>query len=143
MSLPSGFFLHLHTPSSTFGISAQPTPHPCLSPRASEWSSTQDDWYQLHADYIQNEDYVFTSILYTDTERDPTLLGGETGLADELELIHAPGGLSSTRLKRGTLIDPKPGRLVIFTGGGENYHAPLRVRGPGATSRLHVWFKCK
>ena len=97
------------------------------------------DWTELHADYYERADYVFTAILYLGEEaQDETpLRGGWTGLAD---------GLQSTvdgrvELTQGTLIEPKRGRLVLFTGGGENYHAPLAVT-QGRRTAWHGWFKC-
>ena len=39
-------------------------------------------------------------------------------------------------------IEPKHGRLVLFTAGGENFHAPMQViRGIRPTH--HIWYRCK
>ena len=97
------------------------------------------NWTELHADYYERADYVFTAILYLgEEEGDPTrLVGGETGLADALE--RTDGGL--IRHAAGLRIEPRRGRLVLFTGGGENYHAPLPVL-EGRRTTYHAWFHC-
>jgi len=61
-----------------------------------------------------------------------THAGGETGIADELD---AEG------LVEGIVVEPKRGRLLLFSGGGENYHAPMDVR-RGRRAAWHAWFTC-
>lgn len=83
-------------------------------------------WSLLHSDYYENPNYVYTAILYLETSEN--LVGGETGFIDE-----CPIG------KKGLIVEPKFGRLVIFTGGG-NYHSPLKVY-KGFRKTYHVWFR--
>jgi hypothetical protein len=60
------------------------------------------------------------------------LQGGETGIADELD---AEG------LVEGIVVEPRRGRLLLFSGGGENYHTPLNVV-RGRRAAWHGWFTC-
>ena len=70
-------------------------------------------------------------------ETDPVpLRGGELGMADLLEAT--PEG---ARLLAGSVVEPRRGRLVLFSGGGENYHAPLPVM-QGRRTSFQVWFEC-
>ena len=41
----------------------------------------------------------------------------------------------------GLVVEPRRGRLVLFSGGGENYHAPPAVT-RGRRTTFHAWFKC-
>lgn len=42
----------------------------------------------------------------------------------------------------GVVVEPRRGRLVVFTSGGENFHAPLEVLS-GKRPTYHFWFVCK
>ena len=44
-------------------------------------------------------------------------------------------------LQRGLVVAPKAGRLVIFSGGAENFHAPLAVQ-HGKRASLQMFFRC-
>mmetsp|Transcript_15019 Transcript_15019/g.29290 ORF Transcript_15019/g.29290 Transcript_15019/m.29290 type:complete len:196 (+) Transcript_15019:664-1251(+) len=48
---------------------------------------------------------------------------------------------SAATLTAGLVVEPRRGRLLLFSGGGENYHAPLAVV-RGRRTTLHVWFRC-
>ena len=77
-------------------------------------------------------------------EGDVTALrGGELGLVDALEAEAVPeaGGGGDARLVAGVVVEPRRGRLVLFSGGGENYHAPLPVM-QGRRTSFQVWFGC-
>eukprot|EP00965_Chrysotila_dentata_P000976 31511-Pleurochrysis_carterae.AAC.2 len=65
------------------------------------------------------------------------LRGGETGIADGLEFAKD----STISATSAWVIEPKRGRVVIFTGGGENYHAPLPVV-KGRRTTWNTWFSC-
>jgi hypothetical protein len=67
--------------------------------------------------------------------------GCVSGLADAFthELVD---GRNESRLTRGVIVEPRRGRLVLFTGGGENYHAPLTVE-RGRRTTFHAWFQCR
>ena len=84
---------------------------------------------------------MFTAVLYLDEEeaedRPPLRSGGETGIADELRR----GADGTVDLLRGLIVEPRHGRLLLFSGGAENYHAPLKVT-RGEAPRFHVWFHC-
>ena len=94
---------------------------------------------QMHSDYYESANYVFTAVLYLGDEvgDDVARVGGETALIDEMRRDAA----GACELARGVTVEPKPGRLVVFSGGGENYHAPLRVE-RGRRTTFHVWFDC-
>jgi len=121
---------------------------------------------ELHADYFESADYVYTAILYDATP--DNLVGGETALVNfrhndnsqgdddvTFGLIRSPdlpppqqesnSGEKSEDpmvLTDGLIIEPKPGRLVLFSSGGENFHAPMAVR-QGNRPVYHFWFICK
>ena len=114
--------------------------------RPSGQGSTQEDaslpvnsWAGLHADRHENAGMQFSALYYLSTGHRAPLVGGETGIADEL--LRDPE-TNSTHLKRGVLIEPVPGRLVLFSSGGENYHGAMPVL-QGARSALNVFFHCK
>ena len=48
----------------------------------------------------------------------------------------------STQLRRGLAVAPRIGRLLLFSGGAENYHAPLPV-GRGRRQSLQAFFGCR
>ena len=134
-----------------------------------ETDKTAANYGQLHADYFESKLYVYTAILYDEQPED--LIGGETALVDFLLLNKDDGstavekvmfGLQSDtgvkkntakqtlenaatqplKLTSGMVVEPKPGRLVLFSSGGENFHAPLEVM-RGKRPTFHFWFKCK
>lgn len=115
-------------------------------------SNTAANFGQLHGDYFESEDYVYTAILYDE----PTnLRGGETAIVDArggFEVLtgeqknvgdavvsrNAAVGEEETslhvrsmsrppiELMSGVIVEPKRGRLLVFTvftGGGENVYA--------------------
>ena len=58
-----------------------------------------------------------------------------------------PAGLErfsngSAVLRRGLAVAPRIGRLLLFSGGAENYHAPLPV-GQGRRQSLQMFFGCR
>ena len=59
---------------------------------------------------------------------------------DALEAAPEAGG-GAARLVAGAVVEPRRGRLVLFSGGGENYHAPLPVT-QGRRTSFQVWFGC-
>ncbi|KAL1527699.1 hypothetical protein AB1Y20_009085 [Prymnesium parvum] len=99
-----------------------------------------DKWHDLHADYYDNAEHVFSAILFMgDEQRDDTRrVGGEAGMADHLVRDPASG---VPRIMRGHVVEPRAGRLILFSSGGENYNAPLSVI-RGRRSTFHAWFKC-
>jgi|EP00966_Prymnesium_polylepis_P192591 hypothetical protein len=103
-------------------------------------ANVTDAWSELHADYYESATFVFSSVLFLGVERDDAQprVGGETGLADELATDPATG---QTKLVRGHMVEPRAGRLVIFSGGGENYHSPISVT-QGRRTTFHAWFQC-
>lgn len=42
----------------------------------------------------------------------------------------------------GVIVEPKRGRLVLLSAGGENIHTPMEVK-RGIRPTYHFWFKCK
>ena len=135
--------------------------------RRKTYQTTNKTMFQeLHADYFESSSYEYTAILYDDTP--DNLVGGETALVNfrhndngqgeddvTFGLIRSPdlpppqqeskSGQKSEEpmvLTDGLIIEPKPGRLVLFSSGGENFHAPMAVR-EGNRPVYHFWFICK
>ena len=125
----------------------------------SEMDSSKNN--NLHADYLESSDYVYTAILYDDIPDD--LVGGETALVnfrhnnnDEgddvtfgMELpIESLSYKDEIKFDRpigftdGVIVEPKAGRLVLFSSGAENFHSPMIVR-QGERPCYHFWYKCK
>ena len=98
-------------------------------------------WQLMHADYFENINYEVTAILYLGDEEQDTvsLVGGETALVDALV---QDADADVVRLVEGMIVEPRRGRLLLFSGGGENYHTPLPVR-RGRRTAWHLWMKCK
>ena len=110
-----------------------------------------------HVDYFESEWAHFAAILYltapeavagdkesngwtgfVDCEHpNRTTLGG---VSNSCNLERLPNG--TALLTRGLMVAPRPGRLVIFTTGAENYHAPLPVAS-GRRRSLQMWFRCR
>ena len=150
--------------ASRFGVSRVSPVFPRLktayawrrSPGAVD-GSTPPRWGELHADYFESDRFVYSAVLFLGAEDgDATpLLGGELGLVDAMEEEVGPlppsrdgGGAAGAaapvgpgRLTAGVVVEPKRGRLVVFTASGENYHSPLPVRAGRRTS-FQVWFEC-
>jgi hypothetical protein len=109
------------------------------------------NWSSLHADYYESPNYMFSAVLYLGDEdgeeaekdaplsRAEPLVGGETGIADRLT---RRGGGATPTMASGVVVQPRRGRLLLFTGGGENYHAPLEVA-RGRRRTFHAWFSCE
>jgi len=120
----------------------QPTVDRMLRDYAANWSAASihsaASLHSMHADYLEESGYQFSALLYlTDKARVP-LLGGETGFADEL--VRAAGE-NTTQVRRGTVVAPLHGRLLLFSGGGENYHTDLPVV-QGRRCALNIFFHC-
>ena len=125
----------------------------------------------FHYDYGQNAGAAFSATLYTGHDGDEELEGGWTAFVssgsaskpddpdvrpltpagETLEAKAAPDdanpGLQrhpngSAVLSRGLVVAPRIGRLLLFSGGAENYHAPLPV-GRGRRQSLQIFFGCR
>ena len=121
-------------------------------------STQRNAW---HADYHESAWAHFAAILYLSAPvaqaADAEESTGWTGFADDChgaasdgaERSPQPCGLERLRngtamLTRGWMVAPRPGRLVIFTTGAENYHAPLPVGIADSRRRsLQMWFRCR
>uniref|UniRef100_A0A7S0Q535 Prolyl 4-hydroxylase alpha subunit Fe(2+) 2OG dioxygenase domain-containing protein n=1 Tax=Coccolithus braarudii TaxID=221442 RepID=A0A7S0Q535_9EUKA len=97
------------------------------------------NYTELHADYYESASYIFTGVLFLGEEAadEIPLVGGELGFVDACMKI----GDNMTVPTQGVVIEPLRGRLVLFTGGGENYHSPMPVV-RGRRTTFHVWFRC-
>lgn len=67
--------------------------------------------------------------------------GGEGGGGERGGEHGGSGWGGDAQLAAGVLVEPRRGRLVLFSGGGENYHAPLPVA-QGRRTSFQVWFGC-
>lgn len=111
----------------------------------------RDPFEQFHMDYFEVPAYVVTGLLYrepTPTTTDQIVLqGGETCFADAFSREEDGGGDTSTgtkTLQKGLLVEPKKGRLLLFSGGGENFHGPLPIRNPDQQRPTFIlFFKCQ
>lgn len=134
--------------------------------------NVKNDYTELHADYFESSNYVFTAVLYDEPSED--LIGGETALVNIKKTVEVTSnsenidfGMKLRELRTvskrlpleegsktdidtkdrlvqftsGLMIEPKPGRLVLFSGGGENFHTPVGVQ-RGTRPTYHFWFKC-
>lgn len=113
--------------------------------------NTKANYGETHVDYFESEIFVYTVVLYGEPSNN--LLGGETFIADAQNGFRFIDGItdrSSNRsanerrpkeLTSGIIVEPKLGRLLIFTGGGENVHGPLQVF-EGERHTKHLWFRC-
>ena len=109
-----------------------------------------------HADYYENPWAVYSAILYTGHDDKDPLVGGWTGFVDlDDDADAAKGGRlpkqqpsfdrlpnGSVVLNRGMMVAPRIGRLVLFSAGGENHHAPLPVL-RGRRQSIQMWFECR
>ena len=82
----------------------------------------QDPFEQFHVDYFEVADYVMTGLVYG--EPSSNLQGGESGFADAFVKKED----DKVELQEGLVVEPKKGRLLLFSGGGENFHGPLPIR---------------
>ena len=48
------------------------------------WRAAPDGWELVHADYYEKKEYVVSAVLHLGPADETTLIGGETGLVDEL-----------------------------------------------------------
>ena len=131
------------------------------SGKSSRSFNPDQPYEQLHADYFEVADYVVTAILYDEPPKD--LKGGETCFADAFANVTAAAITTSrdqeyddlndstteeTRqgfiLQEGLLVEPRRGRLVLLSGGGENLHGPLAIRRKDQQRVSYVFFfRCK
>ena len=96
---------------------------------------------QWHADYFANPEYVLSALLYLDQDED--LIGGWTGVvAGPPHDIGLDWSGTTAVLKDGMVVAPRSGRLLVFSGGGENFHAPLPVV-HGERRHIQLWFHCR
>ena len=78
------------------------------------------------------------------------LQGGETalinfrlnGISQEVTFGMTNGEQPQFEVSDGIIVEPKPGRLVLFSSGAENFHFPMVVK-QGKRPTYHFWFKCK
>ena len=113
--------------------------------------------FAWHYDYGQHAAGVYSAILYLGHEGEEPLVGGHTAFADTppppdpnadhdaADAVDEPGlerlEDGSAYLHRGLTVAPRIGRLVLFSGGSENYHAPMPVL-EGRRQSLQMWFRC-
>eukprot|EP01051_Picozoa_sp_SAG22_P004185 SAG22_NODE_218_length_14885_cov_24.733699_6_plen_218_part_00 len=85
----------------------------------------------LHWDNAKKHDWLYTALLYVGSE---DVRHGHTVFVDDVS-----GG---TAVDTGLLVAHKPGRLVVFSSGGENVHTGL-TNTAGYRCLFQVWFKCQ
>ena len=123
-----------------------------------------DSQCEMHSDFVSLSSYVFTAILYlNDYGEDFT--GGETIFAHDVdgagldaesasvesqeEQKRGLAGLEASPerrlfpLTKGAVVQPKTGRVVLFSGGQENLHCKMASR-PKKAARtvVQLWFSC-
>jgi hypothetical protein len=117
--------------------------------QATDGASRRKGRSSWHADYYTDRRWVFSAIVYFGASpAEGELVGGWTGFvdtppppvhSDEVGLQRAPNG--TALLRRGLIVAPRYGRLVVFSSGGENIHAALPVA-KGKRTTLQIWFWC-
>jgi len=130
--------------------------------QASHYRGDAVDAHAWHFDYGQYPRAVFSAIMYTSVDgSDAPLVGGHTAFVDTpppplpeatdsveagLDTDSVEAGLErrangTAYLHRGLVVAPRPGRVVLFSGGSENYHAPMPVA-QGRRLSVLAWFEC-
>ena len=103
---------------------------------------------EVHSDFHSVPDYTFTALVYFSTLGEDFGGGGllvvdETAIdetAPQQQQQH-PSPSSSLIVTRGLVIEPRVGRVVVFSGGLENLHCRQPVLS-GNRAALQVWYKC-
>jgi hypothetical protein len=112
-------------------------------------ASPHDEYYQAHADGLNTPHYALSGLVYlSDAGADFTggrfrfYGGGEPGegTVEAEEAALAAGGEPSSG-PEDVLIEPRRGRLLLFTSGPENWHRLERVAG-GERVTFSMWFTC-
>jgi hypothetical protein len=96
----------------------------------------------LHSDFRTDNLFVYTAVLYVVTHADEAcaggeacagrVVGGETGIADAVA-ADAPAAVTA-----GLRVEPRRARLLVFSSGAENLHAPLPLLA-GARVVSQLW----
>ena len=125
----------------------------------SRHSNVGEPYEALHADYMEVAGYVVTAVLYG--EPSEHLQGGETCFVDSFTTTTRKTKDSDDArtngkgddndhnnhdftLREGVVIEPKKGRLVLFSGGGENVHGPLPIRRKDQERSSYIlFFQCQ
>eukprot|EP00300_Choanocystis_sp_HF-7_P011961 c17690_g1_i1.p2 GENE.c17690_g1_i1~~c17690_g1_i1.p2 ORF type:complete len:121 (+),score=27.83 c17690_g1_i1:558-920(+) len=81
--------------------------------------------------------YLYTAIVYLSTYG-VDFTGGELAIVDGIIQVAE----DKQELADGVVIEPIPGRLVLFSAGAENMHTPLKVKS-GSRAVLQMWFTCQ
>jgi len=102
---------------------------------------TKAAFSDLHSDYLSREMYLYSAIVYID-QFGMHFGGGELSIADAFE------SGDEAVLSEGLIVEPRLGRLVLFSAGAENMHSPMPVTRLSAEKEprrrvLQLWFTCK
>lgn len=103
----------------------------------------RSNWTNTHADWYEDTTRMFVAILFLgDAELPGKELephtGGGHGFADKFSRDSS----GEVQLERGTIIKNRRNRLVLFSGGGENYNNEL-VMESGVSRKLEIQFTCR
>lgn len=93
-----------------------------------------------HIDAARPTQWLWTCLLYVGPHDE--LAGGETLLIDEaVDLVSSTGRVPQVAASKGLLVEPRRGRLLVFTSGAENVHSALPIFG-GHRALIQVWWTC-
>ena len=111
-----------------------------LDGRDPDWEPAEihDEYWHVHADRNNTEHYHYSGLLYLN-EYEKDFEGGKLHFYDPKSFNEDTHTASEDGIQQ--TIEPRPGRVVVFTSGHENPHKVERVES-GTRFVLAFWFTC-
>ena len=108
--------------------------------------SLHDMYFGIHADRNNTPHYHYSGLLYLSTEHEDFGEGGTFFMYDPSSVVEQEPSLSvnveqEERLVTEARVEPRKGRVVLFSSGPENPHRVSKV-GWGERLTLSLWFTC-
>jgi hypothetical protein len=140
------------TVSQTFGISELYFTAPTFITRldgTKQWEPREihDEYWHPHADHNNTAHYHYSGLLYMSTYGEHFTGGKFKFVKPEFSLFQGDDGIGNEALAVPTAedieltVEPRAGRVAIFTAGHENTHYVERVQS-GQRFVLSFWFTC-
>jgi hypothetical protein len=116
---------------------------------AHDWQPRQihDEYWHPHADHNNTEHYHYSGLLYMSTYGEDFTGGRFSFIKPEFSLFNTDDASDTAALNAPTdedvelTVEPRAGRVVIFTAGHENTHLVERLQS-GQRFVLSFWFTC-